>query len=179
MQFLVLFTEFDGWNSYLLTFFQVSPISEFCSFQICRTEIGNFVKTQTQGSQDWIRRNFYIILDIRSAENKKSKAESDVLQIKVWFVSFQFVFFKFYWSGIWFLLNSNIKYIKILYIKPVDKARILKYRSILSSYLCLFVIWWWWWCFDWLAGWSVWTRQSRCWKFPSIPTSTIVREAEY
>ena len=29
--------------------FKVSPISEFCSFQICRTEIGNFVKTESHG----------------------------------------------------------------------------------------------------------------------------------
>ena len=28
---------------------QVSPIPEFCSFQICRTEIGNFVKTESHG----------------------------------------------------------------------------------------------------------------------------------
>ena len=73
--------------------FQVSPISEFCSFQICRTEIGNFVKTQTQGSQDWIRRNFYIIQDMRSAENQTSQAEANVLHIKV--VSFQFCIFSF------------------------------------------------------------------------------------
>ena len=59
----------------IFNIFQVSPISEFCSFQICRTEIGNFVKTQTQGSQDWIRINFYIILDIRSAGNQTSQVD--------------------------------------------------------------------------------------------------------
>ena len=67
----------------IFNIFQVSPISEFCSFQICRTEIGNFVKTQTQGSQDWIRINFYIILDIRSVGNQTSQADgTDGLHIK-------------------------------------------------------------------------------------------------